>query len=142
MAVPIEARAYGPDSTPEEIEALRARVIYDPAGFVVYDEIPVFTPFSLGVMFEKVAEIEREHGLKNYAMFVDLSDTHPPDAAARDRVRELLEERSEVARLAVFSGMNMFLNVAVKFVASRFLKNKKLDIFKSRDQALLELRRG
>lgn len=142
MPAEVEARPYGPDSTREEIELLRDRVAYDPAGFILYDEIPVFTPFSLEVMFERVAELEEAHGLEDYAMFVDLSNTAPPDAASRNKVRELLEKRAKVSRLVAYSGKNMLLNVALKFVASRFLKEKNLEIFSTKEKALAELRRG
>lgn len=142
MPVEIEARAYRSDSTEEEVEALRGRVTWDPRGWVAYREIPVFTPFSLGVLFGQVGRLEEEHSLDGYTMYVDVSEAGTPNAATRQKLRELLADRQKISRLVVFSGKNALINVAVKFVASKFLKGKKLVICSSHEEALEVLQRG
>src|SRR5262245_57097989 len=56
-AMKLESRPYGPDSTPEEIQAIRNRVsVYD-GDIVMYKEVPVQSLFQLDLFQEKLEQI-------------------------------------------------------------------------------------
>jgi len=47
MTAKLEARAYGPDSTGEEVQAIRDRVYKYRDGIVMYREVPIQSLFQL-----------------------------------------------------------------------------------------------
>ena len=83
--IQLEAKAYGPDSSPAEVEAIGARVAMVRADVVVYREVPVPSAFQIGVFGERIRQLTA--GLDSYAMVMDLSQAKPPGKAAREALR-------------------------------------------------------
>lgn len=114
MSVTIEARPYGPDSTPEEVSALRDRITMR-QGVMIYREAPVMSEFQLDVYFDRVEELLREHSCNQ--MIVDLQHTKRPNAELRQRLRSGFKQIGKrIERVAVAMGGNYLLRVSVKFV--------------------------
>jgi hypothetical protein len=82
----IESRPYGPDATPDEIEALRARVSQVEDRVFLFHEIPVQSVFSLDLMFDRLQQMVT--GLDRYAYIVDLRGVKRPGAEVRARLKQ------------------------------------------------------
>lgn len=117
MGVEIEKRAYGPDSSPEEVEAIRQRVWVHAPGIIMFHEVPVPSEFQLGICFQRIEKLAREHGCSK--IICDLTETARPSPEMSGLLKELLKEREEVIKhMAVFTGKNFLVNIAAKFVLS------------------------
>lgn len=115
--MPIVAKPYGPESTPEEIGELRARVRLHEAGILIYEEIPVVTEFQLGICFGRVEELLREH--PGAALIIDIRDSQRPPPAIREALQgwyNRLQDR--LTRIAVVTGKNFLINIIAKFIMS------------------------
>jgi hypothetical protein len=135
----IEVRPYGPDSTPEEIEAIRARVFLHDERTVGYREMPIQTPFHIDQYDAKIQELTAE--LDTFDLLIDLTEAKPPSAETRARLRKLFSSQTKMARAAVFTGRNFMLNVAAKFVLSG-MGLQSFSVHTTREQALEALRDG
>jgi hypothetical protein len=82
----IEARPYGSDASPSERSELRDRVWKLEDRLFMLVEVPVQTPFTLDVMFDRLEELAA--GLDRFAYVVDLSGVKRPDARVREKLRE------------------------------------------------------
>ena len=97
LPIELEARAYGPDSTPEEVEALRAQVTLHSSGdAVLWREIPVMSEFSIDVCSDRLEELCAAHGCR--FLLVDSRAGARPDAVVRKRLlarsKQLVEQAS------------------------------------------------
>ena len=129
----LEAREYGPDSTPAEIEAIQARLYLMRPGVVMYREAPVPSPFQIGVFGEKLRRIAAD--LAAYDMIMDLSEAKPPGSRCREALRELFTAEPKLQRVAVFTGGNFIINSVAKLL----LKNcgvRNLTMCKDEAEAL------
>ncbi len=114
--IEIEARPYGPDSTPEEREALLRRVwLYRP-DIVYWHELPVMSEWQVELFGRRMEELTES--VDDYGVLVDLRHAKPPNAAIRRRLRDVYTRamKSGLSRAAVFTEANFFINVAAKFV--------------------------
>ncbi|MBI3071261.1 MAG: hypothetical protein HYY84_03955 [Deltaproteobacteria bacterium] len=133
MAREIEARAYGPDSTDEERETLRARITLFEPDVVLYREAPIQTPFQLDVMWGRMAELTA--ALPNYYALIDLTHASRPPADVRFHLRVLMTTHRRPAYTALFTEANFVLNVAARFVmASAGMKD--FSVHRHRDDAI------
>jgi hypothetical protein len=115
MSLKIEPRAYGPDSTQAEIEALRNRVRFHEGLTVVFEEVTVGSEFQVDVCFGRVEELLREHDCDS--LIIDLREAKRPNAAMREKLRNRIREIGPILRqVAVFTGKNFLVNVAARFV--------------------------
>jgi len=108
----IEARPYGSDASPGERSELRERVWKLDARLFVMVEVPVQTPFTLDVLFDRLEELAA--GLDKFAYVVDLSGVKRPDARVRERLR------TRVARInprLVHAGLVVGGNAVIRAVA-------------------------
>jgi hypothetical protein len=137
MALGIEARPYGPESTPEEIAALKERVYVHSPGVIMYREVPVMTLFQLGLFEEKLNELSA--ALDSYALIIDLTETEAPSAPIRARLKELFVGQTKMRQTVVYTGKNFMLNVAAKFVLAQ-AGLRSFSVHKTREQALEALR--
>ncbi|MDC0722412.1 hypothetical protein [Nannocystis bainbridge] len=129
----LEAREYGPDSTPAEIEAIQARLCLMLPRVVMYREAPVPSPFQIGVFGEKLRRITAD--LAAYDMIMDLSEAKPPGGRCREALRELFAAEHKLQRVAVFTGGNFIINSVAKLL----LKNcgvRNLTMCKDEAEAL------
>jgi hypothetical protein len=138
----LEPRPYGPDSTSEEIRAIQdcLCVCADDIGDIVeYHEVPVLSLFQVGLFHQRLDDIART--LPRYALLVDLTNTFPPDAEIRARLKQMFASQHNLRRVAVYTGPNFMLSVAAKFVFA-VLGMQRFSVHETREEALEVLRRG
>src|SRR3954468_11875826 len=82
----IEARPYGLDASPSERDELRARVWRIEDRLFILVEVPVQTPFTLDVLFDRLEELAA--GLDRFAYVVDLTGVKRPDPRVREKLRQ------------------------------------------------------
>jgi hypothetical protein len=131
--LPIEAKAYGPDSSPQEIAAIESRLYMLRPGVVMYREVPVPSPFQIGVFADKLGRITA--GLDSYTMILDLTSARPPGKQCREALRRLFAPEDRLRLVAVFTGGNFILNGVAKLL----LKNsgvRNLSMCKDEQEAL------
>ena len=58
--VDLEQRAYGPDSAPEECDAIADRVSLLEERVLLMREMPVQSPFSINLMFDRLEALARD----------------------------------------------------------------------------------
>jgi len=134
----IENRPYNEDATPEEIEAIRDRVYIHEGDIIYYDEVPVMTPFSTHILFDKMNELVTD--LDQFAMIIDLRNSQRPDALSRRAVNERFGKVSKKLYHAGFcTGKNILINTAVKFVLFR-AKLKSYSINKSLEHTIAAIK--
>src|SRR5262245_2619789 len=107
MALELEARPYGPDSTPEEIAALRERVMRLADNLLMYQEVPIPSLFQVGVFREKLDTLAAD--MTHFDLIVDLTAAKPPNAEVREALRKLFTSQPKMQRVAVFTGRNFML---------------------------------
>jgi hypothetical protein len=132
----IEARAYGPDSTSEQIEAIRSRICVLRDDIVLYREMPVQSPFHLDLFQEELGRLSKT--LPAIALLIDLTEAKPPNARTRERLREIFRGLTNLRKVAVFTERNFVLNIAAKFVLNG-LGLRSYTIHTTRDEALKAL---
>ena len=130
----LEARAYGADSSPEERQAIAARVSKISDDLILWNEVPVPSLLSVELMAERVRELTTD--CDSYCRVVDLSRAARPSAEVRRRLRQMLAAEDRLRHIAVFTEKNTLINVAVKFVFSGMAKNLSLSVHETYDEAL------
>lgn len=135
----LEARAYGPESTPAEVEALKARLTLLRPDLVMYREVPVPSPFQIGVFAERLKQLTA--GLDGYSMIMDLSQARPPGGAVRESLRGMFREQTRLRRVAVFTGGNFIINGVAKLLLKRS-GVRELTMCKDEAEALALVDRG
>lgn len=110
----LEAKAYGPESSPAEIAAIASRIYMLRPGVVMYREAPVPSPFQIGVFAERLRALTA--GLDRYAMIMDLSQARPPGKQVREALRGLFAGEAKLGRVAVFTGGNFIINSVAKLL--------------------------
>ena len=137
MSVQIEARPYGPDSTPEEIEALKGRVYMHTDGVIMYRDVPVLTEFTIDLFQDRIDELLRTS--ECHSMLLDLTESGRPNAAQRDQLRNRMRgRRDQLKQMAVFTGRNLLMNVAARFVLSTVFHD--FSVHKTQAEAELAIR--
>jgi hypothetical protein len=114
----IEARAYGPEASPEEVEAIRARVQRVSPGLIIYREVPVMSVFQVRITMARLRELFAEAPA---AIIVDLNDRplrRPPDAECRALLTENLRELSGQITSFAVATRNPLYGVTARFVAA------------------------
>ena len=111
----LEPRAYNEESTPEEIEAIKARVnMYDET-IIYYKEVRVITPFSINLMSDEVEKLKGQS--KGFGLLFDLRENKIPDARARRIIYQRVKGVTEnVTFVACVTGKNTIIKTALKFV--------------------------
>lgn len=115
----LEARPYGPDSSPEEIAAMRACVYPHALGIIMYQEPPVGSMFQTEVYMTRLRELLDELGRSS--VIVDLRQVDMgsrPDAAHRAHITDSLAAMGDrVERIAVVTDKLLF-KVGTRFIAA------------------------
>jgi hypothetical protein len=130
------AHAYGPDSTPEEIAAIRARIAPLVADVILYREMPVQSPFHLDLFEQELLRLSA--AMPELALLIDLTEAQPPSAQTRERLREIFGQLANLRAVAVFTHKNFVINLAAKFVLHG-LGLKAYTIHRTREEALAAL---
>lgn len=138
--MPIEVRPDDADSTLVELDELRGRVWKLDDGLFVFEEIPVQTPFTIDVMFDRLEELSARSD--RFAYVVDLSRVKRPDARVRERLRHRVGRiRPRLAHVALVVGGNAVIR-AVATVAAFVIGFRSFTIHASIDEAVEACRRA
>jgi hypothetical protein len=138
MSYVFENRAYGPESTPEEVQAIKECITVHEPGILLWRELPVHSLFSLDVVEERLQLLIRD--LDRYDLLVDLVRAAPPSPAVRERLKRIFKSQAKLGRVAVFTERNFMLNVAAKFVLGGSVGLRKFSVHRTAEEALEELR--
>ena len=130
---------FGPDSTREEIEAIADRVSLVAERLLLMREIPVQSPFSIGVMFDRLEALAS--GWPRFGYVVDLSEATRPGPASRATLKTRVVRISpRVAHVAIVVGGNVLMRAMARLVAySMGLKSVSLHV--TRAEAIEEAAR-
>ena len=135
-----EAEPYEAEMGPEARAELRRRVTQIDDRLVLLVEVPVQTPFTLDVLFDRLEELAA--GLDRFAYVVDLSGVRRPDA----RVRERLKQRvARINRRLVHAGLVVGGNAVIRAVAKLTAFSigfRSFSFHKTVDEALEACRRA
>ena len=112
----IEARPYGAETAPADRLELRDRVWPLEDRLFMMLEVPVQTPYSLDVMFDRLEELAT--GLDRFAYVADLSGVKRPDARARERLRQRVTHiNPRLAHVSIVFGANAVIRAVAKLAA-------------------------
>jgi hypothetical protein len=137
--VDLEQRAYGPDSTREESDAIADRVSRIDERVLLMREMPVQTPFSIDVMFDRLEALAS--GWDRFSYVVDLSDARRPDAETRAALkRRVLRVSPRVAHVAIVVGSNLLMRAMARLFAYG-MGLTSVGIHVTRDEAIEEAER-
>jgi len=117
MTKKIEARPYGPDSTPEEIEAIRARLTWYEPGILLWRELPVQTIFSVRIKMIRLGEMVKEVN-GPITELVDLSEAGSPPQEVRAELARVYKNHDRLKKFAIITGKNFLSNVFARFISS------------------------
>lgn len=114
--VDLEQRPYGPDSTREERDAIADRVSRLEEHVLLMREMPVQSPFSITLMFDRLEGLARDWD--RFAYVVDLTEARRPDAETRAALKErVLRVSPRVAHVAIVVGSNLLMRAMARLVA-------------------------
>ena len=112
----IEARPYGPETAPAERQELRERAWRLEDGLFMIREVPIQTPYTLDLLFDRLEELAV--GLDRFAYVADLSGVQRPDAPARERLRQRVARiNPRLAHVAIVIGANAVMRAVAKMAA-------------------------
>ena len=131
----LEKKAYGPDSTAEEIKMLKSRVGILNDTTIYLDEVPIMSEFEIEITSGEIGDYLSKNSDLKYIV-INLINTAPPDAKLREKLRQCYS--SYVGRInyvAYYTGNNTFLNLIAKYMV-RTIGYKKYSFHKTKEQAL------
>jgi hypothetical protein len=112
----LEPRPYGPESTREEREAIADRVSVVDNRLLLIKELPVQTPFSVKLMFDRFRALAQDWD--RFAYVVDLTEAQRPDPETRAALKaETLGMSPRVTHLAVAVGDNLVMRAMARLFA-------------------------
>jgi hypothetical protein len=137
--VELEQRAYGPESTREETAAIAERVSIVDEGILLMHEMPVQSPFSVNIMFDRLEALARDWD--RFAYVVDLTDARRPDAETRAVLKErALRVKVRVTYVAIAVGNNVLMRAMARLFAYG-MGLASVDIHATQAEAIEEARR-
>jgi len=112
----IEARPYGSDTAPAELEALRARVRKITDRIFLYEEVPIQSTFTLDLLFDRLEELSA--GLDRFAYIVDLRGVKRPGAEVRERLKQRVKRLNpRLAHVSIVVGTDVVIRAVAKLAA-------------------------
>ena len=112
----LDERAYLSDSTREESEAIAERVSRIDERVLLMREIPVQSPFSINLMFDRLETLAR--GWDRFSYVVDLSEARRPDAETRAALKErVVRVNPRVTHVAIVVGGNVLMRAMARLLA-------------------------
>jgi hypothetical protein len=137
--VELAPHAYGPGATREESEAIADRVSVVGERLLLLYELPVQSPFSVNLMFDRVERLARTWDRFSYV--VDLTEAKRPDpetrAVLKGRVFALLPR---VTHVAIAVGDNLLMRAMARLFAYG-MGLPSVGIHSTRAEAIEEARR-
>lgn len=138
--VSIEARPYGKDMTKEERETLLARVFILEPQIVFYEEIPIQSVESVGLMLSRMDELSRQW--PTFVEVLDLSLVSRPSPAVRMVIRQWMARLvPRMTHLAVIVKDNVVIRAVARFVAYS-MNVPQVSFHETKEQALDAARRA
>ena len=132
----LENRAYHSDSTPEEIEALKALVYFIAEDIIVKKEPPVSSRFHQDLCYGKLKELSDTVDKKCYCV-VDISETEPPSPEIRRILKEKNEQlASEFEHVCLVTGKSKIMNMLLKFILGPIMGEMPHSVYNSIDHAV------
>jgi hypothetical protein len=109
-------RAYGPDASPDEREAIADRISVIGDRLLLYRETPVQSPFSINLLFDRLEALTRDWDTFGYV--VDLTEAKRPDpqtrAVLKDRVARV---NPRLGHVAIVVGNNLIMRAMARLFA-------------------------
>ena len=139
-ALELGQRPYGPESTPEEREAIADRVSVVEDRILLIHEVPVQSPFSAKLMFDRFRALADDWD--RFAYVVDLTEAKRPNPETRAVLKaQFLAISPRVIHLAVAVGDNLLMRAMARiFAYGMGLTN--VSIHATRAEAIEEARRA
>jgi len=137
--VELAPHAYGPGATREETEAIADRVsIVDERVLLMY-ELPVQSPFSVNLMFDRVEHFAR--AWDRFAYVVDLTEAKRPDPETRAVLKaRAIRLLPRITHVAVAVGDNLLMRAMARLFAYG-MGLPSVGIYATRAEAIEEARR-
>lgn len=115
IAFDFQRRMYGPDSTEEEIKAIRGQVYFITPDVICLKELPVASPFSISLCFEKVKELYGDN--QDVSLIIDLRYSSVANAESRRILfKDFLPLIKKMNFVVFCTGFNTFFNTVIRFV--------------------------
>lgn len=130
----------GPDSTREAIAAIADRVSMVADRLLLMRELPVQSPFSIDVMFDRLEALAA--GWARFAYVVDLSEATRPGPESRAALKmRVLRISPRVEHVAIVVGSNLLMRAMARLVAYG-MGLKSVSVHVTRAEALEEAGRA
>jgi hypothetical protein len=138
--VQLASRPYRADATQDERDAIADRVSVIGERLLLMHELPVQTPFSTSLIFDRLEALARDWD--RFAYVVDLTDATRPDAEVRAAIKTRIERiNNRVVLVATVIGDNRLMRAMVRLVGYG-LGIKNISVHSSREEAISEARRA
>ena len=132
-------RPYGPESTREERDTIEERVSLIGERVLLMREIPVQSPFSVTLMFDRLETIVRDWD--RFAYVVDLTEATRPGPETRAALKErVLAISPRVVHVAIVVGGNLLMRAMARLFAYG-MGLRSVSIHTSRAEAIEEVGR-
>src|SRR5262245_26411123 len=136
----IESRPYGPDATPAELEALRARVRKVGDRLFLWEELPIQSAFTQDLLFAHLEQLAA--GLDRFAYVVDLRGVKRPGAEVRERLKHWVKRLNpRLEHVGLVLGTNDVVMRAVAKLAAFAIGFRSFTFHSSVEDALEACRR-
>jgi len=114
--VELANRAYGPESTRDESAAIAARVSLIGDRVLLMRELPIQSPFSVTVMFDRLEALTADW--ERFGYVVDLTEAGRPGPETRAVLKErVLRISPRVAHVAIVVGGNLIMRAMARLFA-------------------------
>jgi hypothetical protein len=114
--VTLSAREYGPESTAEEQQAMADRVSVIDARILLIRELPIQSPFSVHLMYDRIETLSRDWD--SFAYVVDLTEAKRPNAQTRAALKERsLRLKHRISHVSVVVGGNELMRIMARLFA-------------------------
>ena len=137
--VELAPHAYGPGATREESEAIADRVSVVGERILLIYELPVQSPFSVDLMFDRVEQLAR--AWDRFAYVVDLTEAKRPGPEARAALKiRVVRLLPRITHVAVAVGDNLLMRAMARLFAYG-MGLPSVGIHATRAEAIEEARR-
>ena len=111
----LEKKRYAEDASTEEVTAIKNRVYLHNNQIIYYKEVPITTPFTTNLMFDKIDELANKMG--PCGLIFDISTCEKPDSVARRSLNNHIKKLPDNIHQAAFIIKdNILIKTAAKFV--------------------------
>jgi hypothetical protein len=109
-------REYGPESTPEERQAIANRVSLVGARILLIREMPIQSPFSVHLMYDRIEKLSQDWD--RFAYIVDLTEAKRPNPETRAALKERsLRISRRISHVAIVVGTNELMRIMARLFA-------------------------